>query len=129
MPRKPPTPEEIAIKKQVEDFIKTIKMNAVPTIDLARAQSYFERAQKYQNMGLALLRGEEVEEVEPGKNKVGRPKKGAVSETDGELFRAGGELFRADSAAAGEHTAASASKSSKSKKYSPVGAENYAAGS
>lgn len=123
MPRKPPTAEEIAIKKQVEDFIKTIKTNAAPTIDLARAQSYFERAQKYQQMGLALLRGEEVEqEVEPGKNKVGRPKKGAAQESDG-------ELFQGDSAAAAEAAGAPASKSSKSKKDTPVGVENHATGS
>jgi tryptophan synthase alpha subunit len=104
MPRKPTTPEERALKQQVEDLIKSIKGSDEPKIDIPRAISLFERAQKNIEQALAVLKGEEVvEELQPGKRRAGRPKK-VVETVDGELFQGDAAPAEAEDAAAAPTT-------------------------
>jgi hypothetical protein len=81
MPRKAATPEELALKKQVEDLIKSIKGDDKPGPDIDKAIKLFEKAQSSITQAIAVLKGEALEEeVDPNRKRAGRPKK--VKEAD-----------------------------------------------
>lgn len=86
MPRKPPTPEERALKDQFDALLKAASKKSEDGIDVERALTLFEKAQKTITQAIAVLKGEDViEELEPGKKRAGRPKK-VVEAVDGDLF-------------------------------------------
>lgn len=87
MPRRQPTPEERALKDQFDALLKAASKKSEDSIDVDRALTLFEKAQKTIAQAIAVLRGEEVvEDLEPGKKRAGRPKK-VIEPADGELFQ------------------------------------------
>jgi hypothetical protein len=83
MPRAAKTEAEKELEQQVKDLIKNIKGTDKPAVDIPRAISLFESAHRNITKALAVLKGEEVEEVGTAKKPRKNASKASAAVLDG----------------------------------------------